>query len=1193
MDRAVPPKPDTIPILAQWREIGEWWQYEPSREVTQHLDAKGIRRETIREFQPLSLHAVTEPEPEKHTEDWSLRIRKRRDEKVAQACGYLPPDPLNAPLHLIKTPVTSVAALHTVSGYSFGQSCMLAEEIPVLAAQAGLSAVGLADRFTLCGAVEFTKRAHGAGIKPLIGASIELPEGGHIALFARSKRGYSNLSQLITACHLENPLRHPLATWANLGRYSGDLLCLTGGHNGPLNIALAQGKRREATALLARLRDIFPVWVSIERSWVPWEIRVNQQLEELAQANNLSCVAAGVVTHARPEHYLCQDTLVCIETLSLVEEITGRKPRRADDQPAPVWEAPQRAINAERFLRTDAEMNQLYADRPDLLENTLRFADLCDDDVLPSRTRLPQLFPDPQHALREITWAGAHGRHEKITPALRKRLEFELDRICTLNFADHFLTMWDVCQWASEQNILFSGRGSVVDAAVSYCLGFSRIDAFAHRLHFDRFLPADGSKRPDIDVDFEANRREDVRTYVTKKYGVERVATVAAVGTYGSRGIIREVGKVMGLPPELIGFLAKKLHGGISPRNMESALENRPELRNSNIPKERFRWVMELAERMMDVPRNMRSHSSGVVISDRPMAETVPVQFSATTIDDDLGQANPDEPANLRIIQWDKRSAKYYFDKFDILCLRGQDVLSGTQSRLRVREPGFAVDQLPIDDEETYRAMRAGELIGIPQSASPAMRQAHIRMRTANLHDASLVQAGIRPGVGGAVKINELIARRRGRPFTYVHPALEDILGLTYGLVVFQEQVDQLLQTFAGYSSGEAEDTREAIHKRRGEDYGRQIRDLVMGRILANGFAPAVAEHVFELVAAFKGYGFAQGHALAFAEISIRSIYCQQNFPTEYFAALLSAQPAGYYGPCTIINEARNRGVAILPPCVQRSQLEFSVEDIKSAMDPQIVFPHAGIRIGLMQIQGLSSGLRQRICTLPDSAFRSFFEFVRQANPNRDELELLILCGALDQLHPNRRALLWAIPDALEFALKLGNQRQPALDLDFPTPPIAADIQDWSEAERSVFERRILGLDIQHHLMAFERDRIRARGGLATEQVKQLRPGAKAIVVGNPIRLRFPPTPSGKRVVFFDLEDETGLLNVTCFDDTYRRDGHSIICSPYATLIGETQDRDGHLAFLAHRVFPYQPTLAGRLPSTQSIPIASADFLVG
>ncbi|MBL8048430.1 MAG: DNA polymerase III subunit alpha [Chthonomonas sp.] len=1181
-------------VMAQWREIGEWWQYESPREITQFLDAKGIRREEIREFNPLALTPISEPEPEKHTEDWSLRIQKRRDEKVAQACGYLPPDPLDGPTTLIRSArPESVGLLTTLSGYSFGQSCMLAEEIPVLAAQADLRAIGLADRFSLCGAVEFTKRALSSGIKPLIGATIELPEGGSFALFARSKRGYSNLSQFITACHLEQPLRFPMATWANLARYAGDLVCLTGGHNSPVNLMLAHNQDREAEQWIGRMRELMPVWISIERSFVPWEMSVNRRLEDLAAAHSLTCVAGGLVTHARPEHFLCQDTLVCVESLSLVEEITGRKPRRDEHQPAPRWEAPQRGINAERYLRTAREMTQLFGDRPDLLANTLRFAELCDDDVLPSRTRLPQLYPDPVHALREITWAGAHARHPKITAALRKRLDFELTRICDLNFADHFLTMWDICQWSNEHGILFSGRGSVVDAAVSYCLGFSRIDAFAHRLHFDRFLPADGSKRPDIDVDFEAARREDVRTYVTKKYGVDRVATVAAVGTYGSRGIIREVGKVMGLPPAVIGFLAKKLHGGISPRNIESALENRPELRNSNIPRERFRWVMELAERMMDVPRNMRSHSSGVVISDRPMAETVPLQFSATTIDDDLGQPDPDEPAHLRIIQWDKRSAKHFFDKFDILCLRGQDVLSGTQTRLRVREPGFSVEQVPIDDEETYRAMRSGELIGIPQSASPAMRQAHIRMRTANLHDASLVQAGIRPGVGGAVKINELIARRRGRPFTYVHPDLEQILGLTYGLVVFQEQVDQLLQTFAGYSSGEAEDTREAIHKRRGEDYGRQIREQVMSRILGQGYAPAVAEHVFELVAAFKGYGFAQGHALAFAEVSIRSIYCQQNYPAEYFAALLSAQPAGYYGPCTIINEARSRGAAILPPCVQRSQLQFSVESVQSAMDPRIVLPNAGIRIGLMQIEGISMNLRQRILTLPEAATRSLFEFVRQVNPNRDELELLIMCGALDALHDNRRAMMLAIPDALEFAVRSGSSHQPALDLHFPTPPMPEGVADWSIAERAVFERRILNLDVHHHLMAFERERVLARGGLTTQQTKQLRPGAKAIVVGNPIRLRFPPTPSGRRVVFFDLEDETGLLNVTCFDETYRRDGHSIICSPYATLIGETQDRDGHLAFLAHRVFPYQPTLAGKLPEHQAIPIEAADFLVG
>jgi DNA polymerase III alpha subunit len=228
--------------------------------------------------------------------------------------------------------------------------------------------------------------------------------------------------------------------------------------------------------------------------------------------------------------------------------------------------------------------------------------------------------------------------------------------------------------------------------------------------------------------------------------------------------------------------------------------------------------------------------------------------------------------------------------------------------------------------------MRSGHLIGIPQSASPAMRQAHVRMRTENLHDASLVQAGIRPGVGGAVKLNELIARRRGlKAYSFEHPELERILGHTYGIVVFQEQVDQLLQAFCGYSSGEAEDIRDAIYKRRREDFAESIRAEIIRRIVERGFGEALAEQIYELVAAFKGYGFAQGHALAFAEISIRSIYCQQNLPAPYFAALLNAQPAGYYGPCTIANEARARGVAVLGPDVNCSGYDFEVEDVRSA----------------------------------------------------------------------------------------------------------------------------------------------------------------------------------------------------------------------------------------------------------------------
>src|SRR5256714_1895203 len=418
--------------------------------------------------------------------------------------------------------------------------------------------------------------------------------------------------------------------------------------------------------------------------------------------------------------------------------------------------------------------------------------------------------------------------------------------------------------------------------------------------------------------------------------------------------------------------------------------------------------------------------------------------------------------------------------------------------------------------------MRSGELIGIPQSASPAMRQAHIRLRTENLHDASLVQAGIRPGVGGAVKLNELIARRRGnKPYTFSHPDLEKILGLTYGITVFQEQVDQLLQTFCGFTSGEAEETREAIHERRREDYGRMIREQLLERLMSRGHCLALAEEVFELVAGFKGYGFAQGHALAFAEVSIRSIYCQQNFPAEYFSALLSAQPAGYYGPCTLVNEARTRGVAILPPDVNKSQLEFSVEDVKSDMDPKMVFPGGAIRVGIQQIACVNEDVKKRIVSARSqtlSPYDSFFNFAARVKPERDELEKLILCGALDSLHPNRRAMLWSIPAAQKYA---GASDQPSytlssraksrdigpssqtgsLGLIMPEPPIAEGIDDFTTEEKALYERMFLDLDIKDHLMSFERHHVSKHGGVTTAEAKQMKDGEKAIVVGNPIRL--------------------------------------------------------------------------------------------
>jgi error-prone DNA polymerase len=546
----------------------------------------------------------------------------------------------------------------------------------------------------------------------------------------------------------------------------------------------------------------------------------------------------------------------------------------------------------------------------------------------------------------------------------------------------------------------------------------------------------------------------------------------------------------------------------------------------------------------------------------------------------------------VRIIQWDKRSAKRCFDKFDVLCLRGNDVLGDTQRYVLQNEPNFSVTNLPLDDENVYRTMRAGELIGIPQSASPAMRQAHIRIKTMDLKDAGIVQAAIRPGVGGAVKLNEFVARRAGKEYRLIHQDLCEVLDHTLGLVVFQEQIDQLLQKFGGYTSDEAEVIREGIYKLRREEYAQTVRAEIVARILANGYTLPVAHEVYELVARFQGYGFAQGHALAFAEVSVRSIYCQQNYPSEYFAAILNAQPAGYYGPATLANEARVRGVQILPPDVNRSEMIYRVEDVISTNDPKIVMPNGGIRVSLQQIGGISQNLREAIlATRQEGLFQSIFEFVARVEIARDELERLILCGFFDSLSPNRRALLWAIPKAVEYGALIRSMRD-ALPLFIEDPEMPSGIADFRDTERAIYERSILDLDVEKHLMAFERPRVLAKGGITAAEASRLESRKNVFVVGNPIRLRFPPTASGKRVMFFDLEDETGLLNVTCFDDVYQRDGHKVICNQYITLWGEAQNRDGHIAFLAHRIYPYQPTLKDDAGYPAPLPLVTADFLM-
>ncbi|RYG39139.1 DNA polymerase III subunit alpha [bacterium] len=1114
------------------------------------------------------------PLVEDHTVDLDLRFKKARDEKVRLAMGMA--EERNFPK--ASRPRTTFALLHAVSGYAFGRGAMLAEEIPAIAAAQGASAALLADPFSLAGAVEFSRSAAEVGIKPLIGATVVLPEGGELVLVARNQIGYRSLSRLISECHMGEPRLFPLTTWERLERHSEGLLCLTGGDVGPLTRLIPRGKQDEVRRLLSRLVGLYGrdgVVVEIERCFLPWERSINDHLLHLAAEMRLLACAGGLVTHGTRSHFPAQDVIACIHSLCGIEEVKGRKPTRDRAQPQAI-DTPARGLNAERFIRSIKEMERLFSDRPGLLSNTLLVAERCESEVLPGRVALPKLYEDEGAALREATYLGAARRYGSLNKGHLRRLERELGIISDQNFCGHFLIAHEMCRWATDQGIQLSGRGSVVDSMVAYCLGLSRIDAFKHRLSFERFLPPGGEKRPDIDIDFQANRRDEVRDYLIKRFRPENVATVGAYGAFSTRGIIREVGKVMGLPPESIAFLSKKVHGGVSPAALEDALDKRPELRDSGVPKERFRWVFRLAQRLTDVPRNVRTHPSGVVVSAVPIADVVPVMHSAVE--------------GVDIIQWDKRSAKRSFDKFDVLCLRALDILSHGQERIRVKDPSYTADSVPVDDPETFRTMRSGDLIGITQSASPAMTAAHVRIRTNSLADAALVQACIRPGVGGAIKNDLLVARKHGEPFAFEHPYLQRILGKTYGVVVFQEQVDLILVDFCGYSPAEAEEIREGIYKRRRENFVQQVEAEIKERVLENGFGERMAEVVYDLVAPYQGYGFAEGHALAFAETTIRSLWTKIHHPAEFFAAALEAQPAGYYPSHTLANEARNKGVRILAPCVNASELGYSVEDVTADADPKMVIPNGGIRVPLTCVSGVSLELCKRaFLERQRGLYSSLAEFAARNLPAEDELTQLVMAGAFDALHSNRRGALWTVSEVLEYARAMRAVKDSLpIEVSPPLPP--TDVADFPRAERSLIERELLGLDVEFHLMAFERERVRAKGARTTQEARNLPTGAMVMVVGNPMRLRMPPTKSGRRVVFFDLEDETGLLNVTVFDEVYLRDGHAFITKPYVVVWAQVQDRMGHKAFLAHRIIAYSPRFSDQ-PMKREIPLVTADFL--
>ena len=1036
--------------------------------------------------------------------------------------------------------------LHCHSFYSLLNGTSLPEDLLDRAAFLDMGALALTDHDGLYGAVRFYQAARERGIKPILGAELTLEGGYHLLLLIEDSRGWANLCRLISLAHHVEPGKARAALpIAALADHAEGLICLSGCRKGEIVAQMLARRPEEALACgekYARLfgRDHF--WIELQNHLLPDDQGLVADLVELAGHLGVGVVATNNVHYAARDGHRLQDVLVCIQHRTTLDE-----------------SAHLRRPNSEYYLKSAEEMAALFLDYPKALTNTHRIAARCNFELRYGVQDLPD-FPTPNvlspiHYLRHLC-RQAISRQPSVlsqTPsAIQERLAHELGVIERAGLANYFLIVWDIVRFAREKGIRCQGRGSAANSLVAYLLGITPVDPLAHDLVFERFLSDERAMAPDIDIDFQADRREEVIQYVYQRYGPEHTAMACTLVTFRARSAMRDVGKALGFPLGLLDRAAKALDtreaGAIADSTgfMETFGD-----KSGYLP---WQQLLDLC-RQLDpstspstgsghrsgrggFPRHLGIHNGGMIITGAPVVEIVPT-----------------EPATMpdRVVtQWDKESLEDVgLVKIDLLGLR---VLSAIAEALETIKETVGeqpdLDHLLLDDPAVYELIASGNTIGVFQVESRAQAQMLPKLNPRNFEDLIVEISLVRPGPIQGDMVHPYLRRRQGREaVTYPHPLLEAALAETLGVIIFQEQVLKVARDLAGFTPGQAELLRRAMGKKHGTQEIERFREAFLAGARTKGVSLPIAEQVFEQLRAFGGYSFPKSHAASFAVLVYQSAWLKQYHPLAWYAAILNNQPTGFWSPAVVVNDAKRHGVRILPVDINDSQAKCTVEN-------------GSIRLGFRYVEGLGEASLARLeGARRAGAFEGLSDFCRRTKLPRRTIENLILVGAMDGWGIPRRKLLW----------DLGKLRyhEEELDLVLPdacTEPGRSDggeLPPLSQAEKMGAEYGVLGLSTGDHVMALYRPLLKKMGILSSLELENRKDREKVKVAGLVVVRQAPPTAKGH--VFVTLEDEYDLVNVIVRPDVYQRFRHSLRNAPLIAIEGVLQRRDGVVSLLAQR----------------------------
>jgi len=1031
--------------------------------------------------------------------------------------------------------------LHAHSCYSLLDGASRPADLAARAAALGYPALALTDHDSLAGLVAHATACQAVGIRPIAGCELTLTDGdhpaysGHLTLLARDAVGYRSLARLVSTARLAGPKGAPVAMLADLASCAAGLECLSGCRRGAVPAALLVGDEARARAALSALCDIFGAahtWVEVQRPGFPDDARLSFDLAHLARRAGVGLVATGDAHYARPEDRPLQDVLVCIrERVPLTRALPHLRPGGA-------WS-----------LRSPAEMARRFADLPAALRGAAEVAGRCGFDLGHVDARLPS-FPVPlgqtaNSHLRHLALTGARERYDAAeTMAVRDRLEYELDVIARLALADYILIVHDIVQYARARGILCQGRGSSVGSAVCYCLSITAVEPLAHHLSFARFLDPDRVDLPDIDVDFPSDRdadhagREAVIQYVLSRWE-GHAALVATAITFRARSAIRDVGMALGLSPAQIDVYATACDrdAGVADRMavagvVDSASSDASDGADDAAASPVLRRLRDLCARLDGLPRHLGQHPGGLVVTRRPLAEVAPLE--------------PARMAGRVIVQWDKDAAEDAgLAKIDILGL-GMLTAIDRCFALVEQETGTrpALHGFRCDDPRVYDAFCRSDTVGVFQLESRAQMTACLpALQPRRYEDLIAAVALIRPGPLQGNATHPFLRRRQGlEPVRYPGGAagrrlLEPILGETYGVILYQDQCIDVARA-CGLDAGEAAALRRAMSSARDPARMAALGDRIERGLAAQGLDAAACAEVRAAVQAFAGYGFVKGHSAAFAYLAYVSCWLKVYHPAAFCAALLNAQPLGFYTPEVVIQDAARHGVRILPVDLRHSRTDCTLE-------------HGAVRLGWRLVRGLGPDAGARLEEALDGGpFPEDLDALcLRARLEEDEAVALARAGALRWYALDRHQAQW---QARAVARAARERWLPGLravvDRPVTLPPVTTD-------DELRLDLRALGLTPGRHILETLRPTLAHRALRRATDLAMVRAGVMVEVAGQTISRQCPGTAQG--VVFLTLSDETGLINAVVRPPVYARNRAAIRGEALLWLGGVVERRHG------------------------------------